>query len=175
MGEKTAAAQRVQEPNRGPKVVKFESLVDRIDSICHEVARRAYQLFEGGGRQEGHDVEHWLAAESELLCPVDIQLKETDKALEITAEVPGFNETELEISVEPRQLTITGKRETNTAGKKGGIVYSEARATDILRIIPLPTEVDAAHVTATVANGILSITVPKAGKAETVHVHAKAV
>jgi hypothetical protein len=31
------------------------------------IARRAYELFVEGGSQHGRDVEHWLAAERELL------------------------------------------------------------------------------------------------------------
>jgi hypothetical protein len=33
----------------------------------HLVAERAYSLFVRGGAQHGHDIEHWLKAEQELL------------------------------------------------------------------------------------------------------------
>jgi hypothetical protein len=33
-----------------------------------EVARRAYFNYENGGSQPGHDVQHWLKAESDLLA-----------------------------------------------------------------------------------------------------------
>jgi Protein of unknown function (DUF2934) len=34
-----------------------------------EIARRAYELYERRGRQEGHDLEDWLEAEREVLGP----------------------------------------------------------------------------------------------------------
>lgn len=169
MGEQSSAVQRAQEPS-GPKIVKFETLVERIDSVFNHIARRAYQIFEGHGSQHGHDVEDWLKAERELLCPVDIEMTETDKTLQIKAEVHGFNEKELEVSVEPTRLTITGKHETSKEETKDKMVYSETMASDILRVVALPAEVDAAKVTATVKNGVLNITVPKAAKVQTVRV-----
>jgi HSP20 family protein len=174
MAEQATAVQRASEPKSSPQIVKFEALVDRMDSIFNDIAHRAYQIFEGNGRQNGHDVEDWFKAERELLAPVNVELNETDKAIEIKAEVPGFNEKELEISVEPTKLTITGKHEASREEKKGETVYSETMACDLLRVVALPSEVDTAKVTATVKNGLLNITMPKAAKAQTTQVQPKA-
>src|SRR5271166_2459456 len=127
MANQATAVQRAQESS-GPKIVTRETLVDRMDSIFSDIALRAYQIFEGNGRQHGHDVEDWFKAERELLCHVNVELNETDKAFEIKAEVPGFNEKELEISVEPTQLTITGRHETSKEETKGETAYSETMA-----------------------------------------------
>jgi mannose/cellobiose epimerase-like protein (N-acyl-D-glucosamine 2-epimerase family) len=50
--------------------VDAHSLSARMKQVYEAVARRAYELFEGRSYQPGHDVEDWLRAESELLCPV---------------------------------------------------------------------------------------------------------
>ncbi len=53
-------------------VSKFEDNFDAeqapqaIALSPEEVARRAYAAYEDGGREDGHDVEHWLNAESRL-------------------------------------------------------------------------------------------------------------
>ena len=99
-----------------------------------------------------------------MLCPVNVEVNETDKGVEIKADVQGFNEKELEISVEPTQLTITGKHETSKEEKKGQITYSESIASDILRYVTLPTEIDATKATATLKNGTLNIVAPKTAK-----------
>lgn len=39
----------------------------RAERSQHEVAQRAYQLWEAAGRPSGRDLEHWLQAEAELL------------------------------------------------------------------------------------------------------------
>lgn len=164
MGEPATAVQRAQEPTSSPKIVNPETLIERMDAIFHDISRRAYQIFEGNGSQHGHDVDDWLKAERELLCPVNVEVNETDKGVEIKADVQGFNEKELEISVEPTQLTITGKHETSKEEKKGQITYSESIASDILRYVTLPTEIDATKATATLKNGTLNIVAPKTAK-----------
>jgi HSP20 family protein len=173
MGEQATGVQRIQEPKGSPKVVKSETLVERTNFIFNDIARRAYQIFEGNGCQHGHDLEDWFKAERELLRPVNIEIKETDKALEIKADVRDFNEKELQIGVEPMQLTITGKRETTKEEKKGETVYSETMASDILRVVALPAEVDAAKVTATMKDGMLNIVAPKAAKVQTIGAQPK--
>ena len=104
----------------------------------------------------------------DMLHPVHVKMVEAEDSLEVKAEVPGFSEKEIEVSVEPRRLTITGKRETETQReeKKGKTVYSEFCSNQILRIVDLPASVDAEKTTATLKNGVLQLTMPKAAKAK---------
>ena len=157
-----------------PKIIRYDDIAGRMQAIFDNIARRAYDIFESNGRQWGHDIEDWFKAEKELLHPVQISVAETDQALEIKAEVPGFNEKELEISVEPQRLTITGKHESSKKEKKGKTVYSEIRASNIFRSIDLPVEVNAAQAVATLKDGVLSLTIPKSVKAQAVRVKAAA-
>jgi HSP20 family protein len=168
-----SAVQRAQESNT-PKIVKFDALADRIDDMFNAIARRAYEIFEGNGHQLGHDIEDWFKAESELLRRVNVEITETDDTLEVKAEVPGFSEKELEISVEPRRLTVTGKHEASKEEKKGKTVYSETSASNILRVIGLPAEVETAKASATLKNGVLKVTAPKAAKAQSARIRPKA-
>jgi HSP20 family protein len=167
----TAAVKRVEEPI---KPVKYTSLLDHIEQTFNALSRRAYEIFESNGRAFGRDLEHWFQAERELLHPVHVHMSETDNSLEVKAEVPGFNDKELEISVEPRRLTITGKRETRKEEKKGKTIYSERCADQILRLVELPVEVEADKVTATLKNGVLELTMPKASKTQATRIHPKA-
>ena len=89
------------------------------------------------------------------------------------AEVPGFNAKDLEINVEPRPLTVSGKRETKEETKKGKTVYSELCANEILRVAELPAEIDTSKVNATLKDGILNIELAKAAAAKTVRVEPK--
>jgi HSP20 family protein len=126
------------------------------------IARRAYELFESEGRPQGRDQEHWLKAEAELLRPVPLTLTETDDALTVRAEVPGFSATDLQIGVEPGRLTIGGRKETKEEQKKGKAIVREQRSSEIMRMITLPAQVDAAKATATLSNGVLELVLPKA-------------
>ncbi|MFZ0978230.1 MAG: Hsp20/alpha crystallin family protein, partial [Candidatus Acidiferrales bacterium] len=98
---------------------------------------------------------------------------ESEDALEIQAEVPGFSEKELEVNVEPQRLVISGKRETNTQQKKGKTVYSETCSDQILRIVDLPAEVETDKVAANLRNGVLELHLPKVARARNVKAEAK--
>ncbi len=172
MGEATATAvKRAEEPI---KPAESLSIFDQLEDTLKAITRRAYELFETSGREFGRDLENWFQAERELLHPVPVNITETDGALEVKAEVPGFAEKELEIGVEPYRLTIAGKRETKKEEKKGKTVFAESHSNQILRAVTLPMEVEAEKAVATLKHGILEITLPKAGKARTVRVRPKA-
>jgi len=156
------------------KTVKFGTVFDQVEATFNALARRAYEIFDGSGRKLGHDLEDWFQAERELLHLVKVTVTETERTLEVKAEVPGFNEKELEIGVEPRKLAITGKRETSKEEKKGKVVYSESSSDQLFRIIELPAEVDATKAAATLKNGVLEITLPKMLAAQPVRVQPKA-
>jgi HSP20 family protein len=169
MAEKNTAVERTPE-SKEPQILTSESLADRVNLMCDRITRRAYEIFDGNGHRLGHDVEDWFQAEAELLRPVSLDLTETENALELKAEVPGFTEKDLEVSVEPQRLTISGKHEASKEEKKGKTLYSETSSSDILRVITLPAEVDAAKASATLKDGILNLTLPKAAKAQTIQV-----
>lgn len=167
----TAAVKRADEP---AKPIKYASVFDQIQDTFNAISRRAYEIFEGNGRAFGRDLEHWFRAEQEIIHPVHVSIEESDDSLAVKAEVPGFTEKELEIGVEPRRLTITGKRETKKEEKKGKTVCAECCSDQILRIVSLPADVQTDKVTATLKNGVLEFTMPKAVKGHTVRIHPKA-
>jgi HSP20 family molecular chaperone IbpA len=142
-----------------------EELMARADQTFQVIARRAFELFEGNGHGFGHDLENWFNAESEFLHPTHLSLAESDGALTVQAEVPGFGAKDLEVSVEPRRLTIAGKRDTSREERKDKkILYTERCANQILRVMDLPAEVDTGKVEATLKDGLLELTLPKAAQ-----------
>jgi len=170
MGE-AAAMKRVEELTKPAKNI---SLFDQMGETCNALTRRAYQIFESNGRAFGRDLENWLQAERELLHHVPVNVAESDEAFEVRAEVPGFNEKEIELGVESRRLTITGKRETKKEEKKAKTLWQECPSDQILRVVDLPAEIETDKATATLKNGVLELTLPKAAKAQTLRIHPKA-
>jgi HSP20 family molecular chaperone IbpA len=119
------ATQKVEHPSV-VRTTRPENLLETIDRTFDNIARRAFEIFERNGRNFGRDAEDWFKAESELLHPVHVTVTESGDTLEVKAEAPGFREKELEISVEPRRLTIAGKRESTKEEKKGKVISSTA-------------------------------------------------
>jgi HSP20 family molecular chaperone IbpA len=161
MVEKSAAA--VQSAPSLPPVNtgRMESVTERIQRVYDAIARRAYDLFEQEGSANGSDVRHWLEAEKEFLVPVSLTLEDRASEIVVRADVPGFSAGDLEVNVEPRRVIITGKRETKKQTKEGESQTTEERSEEIVRTLELPCDVDAAKVSATLKDGVLSIQLPK--------------
>src|SRR5437870_12973881 len=151
-----------------PKVVAATDLFARIQTLHDSIARRAYEIFERKGRTSGRDLEDWLQAESELLHPVHVDIAESDEGLTIRAEIPGFKAEQLEVGVEPRRVTIAGKRETHAERKDEKTIYKEHCSDRSLRVIELPAEVVAGQVAATLSDGVLELKLPRAAPAKKV-------
>jgi HSP20 family protein len=157
-----------------PATQESGDMLTQFDRIYDSIARRAFELFESNGRWFGHDLNDWFRAETEILHPLALDLKETDGEFRVRAEVPGFSAKDLEISLEPRCLKIAGKRETKEEEKKGKLIRSELRADQILRAIDLPADVDTSKVSASLKDGVLTIDLPKAAHAKAVRIEPKA-
>jgi HSP20 family protein len=157
------------------KITEFERIFDRMHEMQEMISRRAFELFEKGGKIFGRDLDDWFRAEGELLHPVNISIDETEDGLKVEAEVPGFKAEELEVSVEPRRLTITGKREAEKEEKKKGkTVYSERSAEGILRVVDLPVEINTEKVSAVLKDGVLEFTIAKSVPAKKIAIEKKA-
>jgi HSP20 family protein len=145
------------------QLVPADRMLDHMRETLDAVSRRAFEIFDHNGRRSGRELDDWLQAEGELLHPMHVDISETDRALTVRAEVPGFSEKDIEVSVEPRRLSISGKRESGEEKRKGKTVYSERCSDEIFRVVDLPAEVDAASsaVKATYDRGVLTITLPK--------------
>jgi HSP20 family protein len=156
------------------KFVPFDRLAERINKLYDQIACRAFAIFEGNGRKFGRELDDWFKAESELLHPVLVDFKETDEAFQVKAEVPGFAAKELEISAEPRRLTVVGKKESKEEKKTGKTVYSEINSNQIFRVVEFPADVNTDKISATLKDGVLEVTLPKAVATKKVRVEPKA-
>ena len=173
--QSAAAAQLVKAATATPaKQTVQMSIFDRMEELHNSIARRAFELFEGNDHWPGRELENWLRAETELLHPMLLELTESDNHLNVRAEVPGFSAKDLEINVEPRRLTVSGKREFKEENKKGKTHYSELSSGEILRIVELPAEVDTSNVSATLKDGILAVKMTKSPAPKSVRVELKA-
>lgn len=167
------SATAMQHVKEAVPVKQTPGIFDRIEELHNSIARRAFEIFEGKGRWPGRELDDWLRAESELIHPMHLEITESDNHLNVRAEVPGFNAKELEINIEPRRLTITGKHEAKDETKKDKTLYSELRASEILRVVDLPAEVDTSDVSATLKDGIMSIKMTKTAAPKSVRVELK--
>ena len=148
------------------KVLPFGELLDRIQRLSSYFVNRAFQLFQTRGRAFGRDLDDWLRAESEFVRPIHIDLSESPDALTVRAEVQGFSANELEVGVESHRLTICGKREPSEQRPSEKTIYGGLGSNQIYRAINLPADIVTSKATATLKNGLLMLTMPKAARVQ---------
>jgi HSP20 family protein len=103
----------------------------------------------------------------------NIEISETDKAIEISAEMPGLERKDVEISIEDDTLTIRGEKKIEENKKDKNVQLSERSYGVFLRVLQLPPGIDPSSVQATMSNGVLKITIPKPAKPEPKKIEVK--
>jgi len=156
-------AQQPEPPAALLSLCNPEDLAREMQQVRLAIARRAYELFEARGREHGHDWEDWFKAESELLRPVSISKLESADQFTVRANVFGFEENELRVSIESHRITILGKKGTNATETMGGKVeYIDWSPDQILQSIDLATEVIPESSVVELRAGLLKFELPKA-------------
>lgn len=90
-----------------------------------------------------------------------LNLHETENAFTIEAELPGFTEEDVELGVQGDVLTLKGSRTAETQAEGSTYHRRERWSGSFERTLRLPTDIDAEKVSATLTNGVLTITLPK--------------
>ncbi|RJX36320.1 MAG: Hsp20/alpha crystallin family protein [Desulfarculus sp.] len=93
-----------------------------------------------------------------------VDLKETDKGYELSAEVPGLKPEEIEVSLHGDVLVITGEKKNERIEDKEGYHLEERTYGSFYRSFRLPEEVDSEKLEAVHKDGVLRVTLPKCEK-----------
>lgn len=91
----------------------------------------------------------------------------------LEAEVPGFSLDRIEIALEDRTLTIRGERD-ETVAADGRIVRRERGLHRFARTVRLAEDVDPDRIEATLRDGVLTVTLPKAEHAQPRRIEVRA-
>jgi HSP20 family protein len=95
-----------------------------------------------------------------------VDISETDTELLVTAEMPGLDEKDFEVTVSGDLLTIKGEKKSENEEKTGNGYYRERRYGAFTRSLRLPFEVTDEKVDATYKKGVLTIRLPKPAEAQ---------
>lgn len=94
-----------------------------------------------------------------------LDFSEIDAAFIVRLEVPGVKKDDLDVTVEQNVLVITGRRERLEEQETEEQIWREREVGRFVRSLRLPQPVKAAEITATFADGVLTVTLPKADHA----------
>jgi HSP20 family protein len=95
-----------------------------------------------------------------------VDVVETDDQIKVSAELPGLEDKDIEVSLDRGVLTISGEKSEEHREERENYYRAERTYGSFRRAIPLPTEVNEDEIEAIFQNGVLTITMPKAEKVE---------
>lgn len=137
--------------------------------VLDNLRRQIDHLFEDFGRSSLHlpftrrafDVEpFWSRALLGQGVPA-VDIAEKERSFEITAELPGLDEKNIELKLSNGNLIIRGEKKEETEEKKKDYYLSERRYGAFERIFSLPKGVDVDKIEASFAKGVLTVSMPK--------------
>lgn len=93
---------------------------------------------------------------------IKIDVKESDSAYTVHADVPGVAKEDLHVTIEGQLLSLSAEiRQQDQATQEGKVLRSERYCGQVARSIQLPTEVDVSQARARYEDGVLTLTLPK--------------
>jgi HSP20 family protein len=148
-----------------PEASVFGSLQREVDRLFEEFSRGLPML----------------STQTMMNIVPSVDVAETDKEIEITAELPGLERKDVDISLEDDVLTIRGEKKVESeqgdkksnGGNNKNYHLSERSYGVFYRMLQLPPGIDPAAVKATMSNGILKITIPKPAKTRAKKIEVK--
>lgn len=95
-----------------------------------------------------------------------VDVTEDENAYEITAEMPGVEEKDVEVTVKENRLTLRGEKKSEKEEKKKDYHMTERSYGSFERSFRLPADVMADKIKADFAKGVLTLTLPKTPEAK---------
>jgi HSP20 family molecular chaperone IbpA len=139
-----------------PVQVVEADVFDRMNETREVIAQRAYEIYQSRGGEHGTEQDDWFQAEGELLPRIEIDFKVTDGIVQLTALVPGFDATDLEVVVGHRRAVICGIHPDSKWTADG-----RPNKKKVMRVVELPFDVNPEAAEATLKSGTLRIELPK--------------
>ena len=139
---------------------------DALRSLRSEIDR-LFDRFAGGSDmpwvRRMLDVKPAFRYESTLSMPSPaVDVIEDDAAYEVTAELPGMSENEIEVMISGDLLTLKGEKHQE---KEKNFYLSERSYGSFRRSFYVPKDVDHDKITADFSQDVLTVTMPKTAKA----------
>ena len=95
-----------------------------------------------------------------------MNVSETDKEIRITAELPGVDQNDVDVSLDDDVLTIRGEKKFEQKEEKENFHFVERSYSTFQRSVRLPFPVDPEQVNASFENGVLTVSLPKTAQQE---------
>jgi HSP20 family protein len=141
----------------------FEALRRQIDSLFADFHQGMWRM---PFSRASFDVEPFWRMETTRGNVPAVDVAEKGNAYEITAELPGIDEKNVEVKLAHGMLTIKGEKKEDKEEKQKDYYVSERRYGSFQRSFQIPEGVDADRIEATFQKGVLTVIMPKKAKVQ---------
>jgi HSP20 family protein len=141
----------------------FETLHREIDRLFDDFGRDFWRT---PFRRSVFDIEPFWRREMKFVGAPAVDIAAKDNAYEITADLPGMDEKNVEVQLSNGNLTIKGEKKEEREEKKKDFYLQERRFGSFERTFGLPEGVDADKIEAKFNKGVLTVTLPKKAEAQ---------
>ena len=152
----------VAPPTVTPAWRPFEGLRRDVDRLFEDFTMSPFMM---PFRRPAFDLEPFWQPESWVAAPA-VDLIEHEKAFELTAELPGLDEKNIEVKVANGVLTIRGEKAEDKDEKNKDFHMRERRFGAFERAFRIPEIVDMDKIEATFKKGVLMVKMPKTAEAQ---------
>jgi HSP20 family protein len=166
-----AATKLPVKPETATPATRRTSLWEPLEALHKEVDQLFDEFTRGFGwrtpRRRLLEAEPLLRFETSfgVSAPV-VDVVEKEREYQISAELPGLEEKDVEVSVADDMLTIKGEKKEEKEEKAKNYYLSERRYGAFQRSFQLPSGVDAEKIEANFQKGVLTVTLPKTPEAQ---------
>jgi len=94
-----------------------------------------------------------------------VDVAESEKEYEITAELPGLTDKDIEVKLSNGNLVIKGEKKEEKEEKGKDFYLSERRFGSFVRTFATPPGVESGKIEASFSNGVLTVKLPKTAEA----------
>jgi HSP20 family protein len=136
----------------------FESLRREVDQLFDEFDRGSWM---SPFRRSIFDIEPYWRGEAALGAAPSVDIVEKDNAYEVTAELPGMDEKNIEVKLVDGGLTIKGEKREEKGEKKKDYYLHERHFGSFERCFAVPEGVETDKIEASFKKGVLTVTLPK--------------
>ena len=138
-----------------------QSPLDSMESWLEQMSEQ----FETAADRWGTGLEPWT---QDLDLP-HIDVAEAEAAYTIVADIPGYDTDDIEVYVTDRTLAIEAERRDELVESDANYIQQERSHQSLSRRITLPSDTDTEAITASMTDGVLTITVPRVESLDSGH------
>lgn len=144
-----------EEAKKSVPAVQRRELLSPFASVQQEMNKLFEELRSGWGFAHTPQFEPF----GDFHARVD--MKDSEKEVIVTAELPGVDLKDIDITVKGDSLILKGEKKMEKEEKDKGYYKMERSYGSFYRSIPLPCEIEKDNVDAVFKDGVLTVTMPK--------------